>query len=267
MKKIKKRGEIFYYKSFDEDVQNLSFTSRVEIKDDFVYENKNIFYKLFSFILYWFIAKPILALVCKIRGISIKNKKYIKELRNTGYFIYGNHISNYDAISINTLAIWSKKVYLVAFSDALTIPFVKYIAKGLGMIPLGNSIKNQINMMKYMEKIIKKKQCILIYPEGHEWPYYTSIRPFKEGAFHYPSKFNCPILPFVQIVKERKIFKNLKPKLEIRFLEPIYPKKDLTIKENKEYLMNNCFNEMHEEIKKHKQFEYYKYVKIDENSE
>ena len=30
--------------------------------------------------------------------------------------------------------------------------------------------------------------------------------------------------------------------------------------------MNNCFNEMHEEIKKHKQFEYYKYVKIDENS-
>ena len=73
-----------------------------------------------------------------------------------------------------------------------------------------------------MEKIIKKKQCILIYPEGHEWPYYTSIRPFKEGAFHYPSKFNCPILPFVQIVKERKIFKNLKPKLEIRFLKPIY---------------------------------------------
>ena len=51
MKKIKKRGEIFYYKSFDEDVQNLSFASRVEIKDDFVYENKNIFYKLFSFIL------------------------------------------------------------------------------------------------------------------------------------------------------------------------------------------------------------------------
>ena len=48
MKKIKKRGEIFYYKSFDEDVQNLSFASRVEIKDDFVYENKNIFYKMKS---------------------------------------------------------------------------------------------------------------------------------------------------------------------------------------------------------------------------
>ena len=30
--------------------------------------------------------------------------------------------------------------------------------------------------------------------------------------------------------------------------------------------MNNCINEMQEEIKKHKQFEYYKYVKIDENN-
>ena len=107
------------------------------------------------------------------------------------------------------------------------------------------------------------RSCILIYPEGHEWPYYTSIRPFKEGAFHYPSKFNCPILPFVQIVKERKIFKNLKPKLEIRFLKPIYPKDDLTIKENKEYLMNECFKEMNEEISKFKQVEFYKYIKID----
>lgn len=259
----KKRGDIFYYKSFDEDVQNLSFTSRIEINDDFKYENNNIFYRFFSFILYWVIAKPILALACKIRGISIKNRKYLKELRNTGYFVYGNHISNFDAISVNTLGILNRKVYLVAYSDALSIPCVKFIARGLGMIPLGNTMKSQINMMKYMEKLIRKKKCILIYPEGHEWPYFTSIRPFKEGAFHYPSKFNVPILPFVQIVKERKVFKNCKPKLEIRFLKPIYPKENFSIKENKEYLMSECFKEMNEEISKFKQVEFYKYIKID----
>lgn len=266
MKKRKKRGEIFYYSDFDQDVQDISFTERIEINDNYKYESKNIFFRFFSFILYWIIAKPILAIACKFRGISIKNRKYIKELRKTGYFVYGNHICNFDAISINSLAIWNKKVYLVAYSDALTIPFARRIVKSLGMIPLGNSIKTQVNMMKFMKELMDKKKCILIFPEGHEWPYYTSLRPFKDGAFHYPAKFNVPILPFVQIVKERKIFKNSKPKLEIRFLKPIYPKEGLSIKENKEYLMNECYKSMEEELKKHKQIEYYKYIKVDKNN-
>lgn len=262
----KRKGEIYYYSSFDEDVQHLKTAKRISLSDDYVYERKNPFFKIFSFILYWIIAKPILALVSKIRGISVKNRKNIKKLKGQGFFIYGNHTSNYDAFTIQALAISFTRVNAIGYSDALSMPVIKYLVKALGLIPLGDSIRTQANMMKCIKKYIDKKQAILIFPEAHDWPYYTHIRPFKDGAFHYPAKFNAPIIPFVTIMKERKIFKNLKPKMDIVFLDPIYPKKELNVKENKEYLANECFKVMSEYSNSIKQPEFFKFIKKEKNN-
>ena len=73
---------------------------------------------------------------------------------------------------------------------------------------------------------------------------YDKPRPLKNGAFHYATKFDVPIIP--AFITYRNSGKFDKEGLEIKYftlhiLEPIYPKKTLTKTQNIEYLKNKNF--------------------------
>ncbi len=259
MSKRKRNDTIYYSDDINVDFQTTKGAKRIKLDENYEFIRKKPLERFFSFILYYFIAHPILALFCVFKGTTFKNKKNLKELKNKGYFIYANHISNMDAIMINAFLIWNKRVNILAFSDSLSIPVVKHLVKALGFIPLGDSIKTQANMMKCFDYYIKKKQAILIFPEAHIWPYYTKIRDFPSGSFHYPSKCNAPVVPIVSIMQKR-LFKFLKPKIKLVVGKPIYPDPNKSIKENKEYLHSECLKQMKEISSKYKQYEYYNYV-------
>ena len=256
---MKKNKTIYYSDDINVDFQTTKGAKRVKLDENYEFIRKKPSEKIISLILYYLVAHPILSLVCICRFTTFKGKKNLKELKDKGYFIYSNHISNMDAIMINSFLIWNKRVNILGYSDSLSIPVVKHLVKPLGFIPLGDSLKTQANMMNCFNYYIKKKQAILIFPEAHIWPYYTKIRDFPSGSFHYPSKMNAPVVPIVSIMQKR-LFKFLKPRIKLVIGKPIYPDENKSVKENKEYLHDECLKQMKEISSKYKQFEYYNYV-------
>ncbi len=94
-----------------------------------------------------------------------------------------------------------------------------------------------LSVMK--EKLVEKKEAVLLYPEQEMWFNYRKPRPPKNGAFFYSTKLNIPIIScFVEIVDKDKDdtdeFKKVKYILHI--LDVLYPDKSKSSKENVEYL-------------------------------
>ncbi len=89
------------------------------------------------------------------------------------------------------------------------------------------------------EKLIIKKQAVLLYPEQEMWFNYRKPRPPKNGAYFYAAKLNVPIIScFVEIVDldedDTAEFKKVKYVLHV--LDVLFPDAEKTSKENTEYL-------------------------------
>ena len=213
-----------------------------------------------SWIAYYLFAKPILGTYCFFHGIKLVNRKVLKKLKNTGYFLYANHVALTDAYKFAAYAIPRRRVNIIGYSDTLSMKGVGGIAKAVGYLPIPDDINNLKKMRDAIETLINKKEIILIYPEAHIWPYYTKIRNFKSVSFTYPAEMNKPVLPAVTIWRGKP---NKKPKQTIVFGEPIYPDPDLSLIENKEYLHEQCLLQMKEISSRYPQVEYIKYIKKD----
>ena len=95
---------------------------------------------------------------------------------------------------------------------------------------------------KQTDKILKdEKKFVGIYPEAALWPYYTKIRKFKPGAFHFAVKDDVPIIPVViNFRAPRGIQKwfNMKVRyVTVHIGKPIYANKDLPFNESVAELM------------------------------
>lgn len=252
--------KIIYYKDELHDDFKQTSLDRPPVKENYKYKRTNPINNFFSNILYYGIAKPVFYVFNFFSGVRYHNVKNLKKLKKEGAFIYANHTTFYDMFTIQACVVRNKRTNIIGYSDTTTIPVVKNIGRALGYLPLPTDFNNIKRLQDAMEFYIKdKKQHILIFPEAHVWPYYTKIRPFEAGSFHYPAKLNAPIIPIVTTYRKRKLFK--KPGIDIRVGEPIYPKNDLSIRENKMYLRKECYNQMVEISQSVKQYEYIKYIK------
>jgi 1-acyl-sn-glycerol-3-phosphate acyltransferase len=100
-----------------------------------------------------------------------------------------------------------------------------------------------LSVMK--EKLVEKKEAVLLYPEQEMWFNYRKPRPPKNGAFFYATKLNIPIVScFVEIVDkpddDTDEFKKVKYILHV--LDVLYPDQTKTSKENVEYLAEADYN-------------------------
>lgn len=89
------------------------------------------------------------------------------------------------------------------------------------------------------EKLILKKEAILLYPEQEMWFNYRKPRPPKNGAYFYAAKLNVPIIScFVEMIDldedDTEEFKKVKYVLHV--LDVLYPNTNKSAKENTEYL-------------------------------
>lgn len=74
-----KKKTFYYHPDMKDDFGSAGKNGK-PLKDNFKYIHHNIFYRFFSWILYYIIAFPILWLVSKIAfGVKVKNKKYLKK--------------------------------------------------------------------------------------------------------------------------------------------------------------------------------------------
>ena len=248
----------YYHDEINDDFAPLNL-NRPTIDEHYKYIRKNKINNFFSYILYFWIVKPILSFIAICMGVKVKNKKNLKPFKHKGLFIYANHTSYIDAFVIQALVGGHKRTDIIGYSDATSIPVAKHIARACGYLPIPSTLKGSLKFMEAIEFYIKKGESILIYPEAHIWPQYTKIRPFSKTSFHYPSKLNTPIIPVVTVYRKSKISKN--PKMTLVVGTPIYPKSDFDVNQNKTYLRDSCYNQMVKISSSYNQYEFNKFIK------
>lgn len=176
----------------------------------------------------------------------LKTKIYGKEnLKGVkGGIITCNHVNKVDTIALSKGFKRSKFRFTVAEFNNMDTRLGAYI-RAYGSMPLSADKGAFKNFNDAVSQIISKGGFINFFPEQSEWWCYEKPRPLLPGAYHYAVKNNCPIIPcFITFTKTGKFDKNgiEKRHFNVFISKPIYPKDELSNKENKEYLMTENMN-------------------------
>ena len=107
-------------------------------------------------------------------------------------------------------------------------------------MPLATNPTVMRDFLRSVDKVLKKGNLILIYPEQSMWWNYRKPKPLKPGAFIFAAKNNVPVIPtFITMRDTDKVDENgaFIQAYTLHILEPIYPEKDFTQQENVAYMM------------------------------
>ena len=272
---ILKRGRNRYYTSADDDdFVQAGLKNQVSVTKKYKFERKNFFVRLFDFLLYYVIAAPVLTIYFffTLGAIKVKGKKNLKKLRKTGYVAYGNHTQSFDPFLFAIKCVFPRRVHVLVNRAAITIPVARIFTKSLGAIPLADTVSGLKNMNNYMQKVlINKKQCIVIYPEAHLWPYCEFVRNFRASSFKFAANAGVPALPYCITYTKRtrgfgKFKKEIKPKLTINILSPVFPDDKLGAKENTIVMAQKCEEQIRKTIAEANSYGYYNYEQVSEEA-
>ena len=157
-----------------------------------------------------------------------------------GVLITSNHFSPIENTVIrhltNTLGRKTLGIISQTTNFAMTGP-IGFLMNYGDTIPISDDprylAKDFLAVMK--ERLVEKKDAILLYPEQEMWFNYRKPRPPKNGAFFFSAKLNVPVLScFVELVELEKDdtpeFKKLRYVLHI--LGMLYPDPEKTVREN-----------------------------------
>ena len=248
-----------YYHDLVNDDFAVNRTKNYQINDDFKYIHKNIFFRFFSFILYHIIAIPIFFFILKIKyRVKVYNKKAIKPLKKTGYFVYMNHTQNIIDAFMNQTLLFKKKGYLIANNSVYSLKGIKTIVNMLGCLPTPNNMVQSKKLFDAIKYYIDKNKIVVVLPEAHIWPYYNDIRPFLDHGFIFPATLNKPIVTATVVYRKNKN-ENKPPYISIYVSNPIYPKSNVSIKENQQYLRDESYKFMKEMVTKNNSYEFVHY--------
>ena len=112
------------------------------------------------------------------------------------------------------------------------------------------------DFIKAVKQRADEKNCIVIYPEAHVWPYYTEIRPFPTTSFKFPVEANAKSFTLTTTYQKRKWGK--KPKITVYVDGPFEIDEKLSKKENQEKLCNEIYECMKNRSKE-STYEYIEY--------
>ena len=80
--------KIYYYEDFDSDIVK-SKNQEYILKDNYKWIHKNIFYVIWSYIIYWIFFVISFIYIKLFLHVSIKNRKVLKNKKS--YYLYINH--------------------------------------------------------------------------------------------------------------------------------------------------------------------------------
>ncbi len=258
-----KNRTIYYSDELNDDFAGGQVNVK-KVNKDFKFIHKNPIWRFFAFILYYIIAFPIIWFyeVCILR-VKFVNKKALKSLKHTPFFMYGNHTGVTDAYTPQLISC-PRKNYIVVSPATVSIKGIKNIVQMLGAVPVPTELNGFPKFLDAIETLHKKNN-ITIYPEAHIWPYYTGVRPFKDVSFKYPAKLNSPVVAFfVAYTKPKGFLSFLRhANVTVYVSDPIYPNMALPEKERQKALRDAVYNFMVEKSK-FSTYEYIKYIKKDQ---
>lgn len=133
-------------------------------------------------------------------GFFVRGRENLRQLEG-GAVSVCNHIHPMDCTMID-LALTHKRVHYLSLADNFRIPGVRHLIRLLGAVPLTTDFVQMAALFSAMGEAVQAGDIVQIYPEGVLVPYDTSLRKFRNGAFHLAVRENCPVLPMV-LTQER----------------------------------------------------------------
>ena len=224
-----RKNKVFYYENEQTDeVVNFQIKKQ-KVDENYKYIHKSFLYKTISWFVYRIIASPIFYVYFKlVRPVKYVNKKILKQSKNSGYFLYGNHTNHLGDGCNPTFICFPQKPHIICSSDNVFIPIIGIFNRMCGAIPLPDTIKSSKLFHQAIEHCLNLNNPIVIYPEAHLWPYYTKIRPFPSMSFRYPIKYNKPSYVLTTTYVKRKFTKI--PKTIVYVDGPFMPDQNLSPK-------------------------------------
>lgn len=250
---------IYYEDALHDDFAGNGIEAK-PVPADFPFASRDPFRRLLEFIVYRAVATPLVFLIGKIGfGLKIKNRKALKNLRGTGYFLYGNHTQTMMDAYTPSLAVFPRHAHIVTGPEAVSVPVLRRLVQLLGAIPLPGTMKGYRPFLEALHLRIEQKRVVTIYPEAHIWPWYTGIRPFPDSSFAYAVRENVPVVAFVTTFRRRKVFRNLWPCLTVTLSEPFLPDKSVPPQEARKKLRDAVYSFMCEKAASPDNYVYYEY--------
>ena len=242
-------------------MENITKKKKLVVDDKYKYK-KNWLVRTWQFFLYYCIAKPVFFLYDKIfLGVKVYGRKNIKGIKSA--ITVSNHVHYLDFSFATNFICRMHRTHVVSNTDNFDIPVAGRLISAYGVMPLPQTPKASINFYKQITEYLKKGRYIHIYPEASNWFYYNKLRPHKSGAYHFASKNNVPVIPYVIVFRPSKGLHRLirkRPLVSLYICKPIYPDTSLDIRDCNEDLMQKTLAEMQEVLDSHPSFEYWRYI-------
>lgn len=176
---------------------------------------------------------------------DIVGKENIEGLE-TGAMLTCNHFSAFDSFIIQyayfALNNKKRKFYrIIKEGNYTSFPgFYGFLMRNCYTLPLSSNKETMKKFIKAVKTIFERKDLILIYPEQAMWYNYRKPRPLKSGGYNLAARSNVPVVPcFITMEDMDRLDQDGYPiqGYTLHILKPIYPKEELSTKENVEYLM------------------------------
>lgn len=264
-KDIPESERIFYYENEEDDpIETEEQENKIEVglPKDYQFIPKNPFTRLYGSILY--------------RGFKLFGQYYergywqakfygrekLKKARDKGYVIYANHTNPFHDVFGPALAA-NRRIFTIISPVNLLVPGIGKYLPLIGGLPLGKSKEEKAAFNEAVDKRLAQKNCLVIYPEAHVWPFATNIRKFPAGdrSFKYATRNNLPIFTMTTTYHKRKDKKRGDlPRMDIYIDGPFCPDPKKSEDENRAMLAEKAYESM-QKMSKHSSYEYFKYIK------
>jgi len=202
-----------------------------------------------SFIVYYFIAIPFLWLfIIVIKGVRIKNAKIIRRHKGGGVLV-SNHVHTLDS-AMNGLAAFPRKPVYTGLKANFKLPVAGFLVNILGTVPVPETPDEMKVFFHELQKQVHAGRLVHFFPEAHLIEFYSTLRPFKNGAFQVAKEAMVPVIPIGISFRDKKgIFPLFsKKRILIKVGNPIQPDLFELKKPGIETLSDAAFRSMQELI-------------------
>ena len=183
----------------------------------------------------------------KQRAMIIKDVvglEHFVALKDTGAIITCNHFNAFDNFAVYKAIeryVHKRELHKVCREGNYTnFPgFYGFLFKHCNTLPLSSVPSTMKKFMAAVRELLRRGEQILIYPEQAMWWNYKKPRPLTNGAYKLAAENNAPVLPFfITLSDSALIGADGFPVQEytVHILEPIYPKADLSVRQNAAYM-------------------------------
>ena len=181
---------------------------------------------------------------------GIEGEEYLKEGLKNGAVVTCNHFSPFDNyILFHCIRKYIPRKYLykiIREGNYTNFPgLYGFFFRHCNTLPLSRNRRTMMNFTSAVNKLLKRGEVILIYPEQEMWWNYKKPRPFKAGGFKFAYRADVPVVPtFITMTDDPERLDGDGYPVQrhtLHVMPPIYPDKTLGEKVGSEKMMDEAY--------------------------